>query len=313
MRTSSARALPATAVAAAAIAAGCGLGPGNEGGGASLVVTRDFGARQLGTAQADRVPASETVMRFLQRNFTVQTRYGGGFVQSINGLAGTTGDGRRVDWFYYVNGIEASKGAAATRLHTGDRVWWDRHDWSGAQRVPAVVGSYPEPFRSGSGGKRLPVRVDFAPAAAAACRIVRTRLSEAGVPVASAALGAASGEEVLRILVGDWSAVRADASARQIEDGPGSSGVFARFEASGRRLVLLDAAGRPAASFRDNAGLVAATRLGQQQPTWVITGVDVAGVQSAARALSARTLANRFAVVARRDAARPAPAEGAGE
>jgi hypothetical protein len=310
VRAGRVRALFATA-GAAALAAGCGLGPGRDEGGASLVVTRDFGARQVGAVRADRVPGSETVMRFLQRNFSVQTRYGGGFVQSINGLSGTTGDGRRVDWFYYVNGIEASKGAAATRVHSGDRVWWDRHDWSGAQRVPAVVGSYPEPFRSGSGGRRLPVRVDCAREAAEACRLVRERLSEAGVPGASAALGAASGEEILRILVGEWRAVRTDPSARQIEEGPGSSGVFARFEGSGRRLVLLDAAGRPAQSFRDGAGLVAATRLADQEPTWVVTGVDRAGVLSAARSLSRQALANRFAVVTRLDARRPAPAEGA--
>jgi hypothetical protein len=309
------RALPAWLLAGAAtavVAAGCGLGPGRDEGGASLVVTRDFGARQLGAVRADRVPASETVMRFLERNFSVQTRYGGGFVQSINGLSGATGDGRRIDWFYYVNGIEASKGAAATRLHSGDRVWWDRHDWSGAQRVPAVVGSYPEPFRSGSGGRRLPVRLDCATAAAQACRIVRGRLSETGVPVASAALGAASGQEVLRILVGDWRAVRVDPAARQIEDGPRASGVFVRVERAGRRLVLLDGAGSPAASFDQGAGLVAATRLAEQQPTWVVTGVDSAGVLSAARSLSREALANRFALVTHAAGRRPAPAAGSG-
>ena len=35
-----------------------------------------------------RRPGGETVMRLLQRNFDVSTRYGGGFVQSIDGLSG---------------------------------------------------------------------------------------------------------------------------------------------------------------------------------------------------------------------------------
>ena len=48
-------------------------------------------------------------MRLLQRNFDVKTRYGGGFVQQIDGVAGGREGGRRVDWFYYVNGIEVRR------------------------------------------------------------------------------------------------------------------------------------------------------------------------------------------------------------
>ena len=69
-------------------------------------------------------------------------------MQSIDGLAKRAQRGRRLDWFYYVNGVEASRGAAATRLHTGDRVWWDRHDWSAAMRIPAVVGLVPRAVRA---------------------------------------------------------------------------------------------------------------------------------------------------------------------
>ena len=103
-------ALVAALLLAALVVAGCGLGAGAGTGGVSLVVTRDFGDARVGGARADRVPGSETVMRFLARSFSVQTRYGGGFVQAINGLSGQYGSGRRVDWFYYVNGIEADEG-----------------------------------------------------------------------------------------------------------------------------------------------------------------------------------------------------------
>ena len=94
---------------------GCGLGAGESTeGGATVAVTRDFGAREVGDGAQDPIPGGETVMRFLQRDFEVRTRYGGGFVQSINGIAG--GGGRSVDWFYYVNGILAEDGAAAHEL-----------------------------------------------------------------------------------------------------------------------------------------------------------------------------------------------------
>ena len=112
-------------------------------------------------------------MSLLMRNFSVSTRYGGGFVQSIDGLAGGQEDGQPVDWFYYVNGVEASDGAAARNVHPGDRIWWDRHDWSVTDSIPAVVGSFPEPFLNGIGGKRLPVRIECASVGSDPCRTVR--------------------------------------------------------------------------------------------------------------------------------------------
>jgi hypothetical protein len=88
------------AVLAAVLAGGCGLGAGEEQpGGVSLTVSRDFGARELGRESEDSVPGGETVMRMLQRSFDVETRYGGGFVQQINGVAGGRRAGRPVAWF----------------------------------------------------------------------------------------------------------------------------------------------------------------------------------------------------------------------
>ena len=89
-------------VLAAALLGGCGIGAGDDqAGGVTLNVTRDFGERDLGHAERDSVPGGETVMRLLERSFDVETRYGGGFVQQINGVAGGRLAGRPVDWFYY--------------------------------------------------------------------------------------------------------------------------------------------------------------------------------------------------------------------
>ena len=54
-------------------------------------------------------------MRLVQANNDVETRYGGRFVQSIDGLEGG-GAGGSVDWFYFVNGFEADVGAAEYEL-----------------------------------------------------------------------------------------------------------------------------------------------------------------------------------------------------
>ena len=79
-------------------AAGCGFGEGAEqaGGGATLRVTRDFGHRELGEVKLDKVREGQTVMRMLRSEFDVTTRYGGRFVQSIDGLEGE-GAGGQVD------------------------------------------------------------------------------------------------------------------------------------------------------------------------------------------------------------------------
>ena len=41
---------------------------------------------------------------------------------------------------------------------------------------------------------------------------------------------------------------------------------------------------------------MAATRYSDQQPTWIVTGVDQAGLLAAARALDEDSLRNRFAL-----------------
>ena len=289
----------------ALVMAGCGVGAGEADREATVTVTRDFGAERLGSRSA-KVPESETVMRFTTRSFETETRYGGGFVQSIEGLDGGDEDGRPVDWFYFVNGVEAEVGAASTRLSPGDRVWWDRRDWGGAMRVPAVVGSFPEPFRSGIGGRKLPVRLDCADEDSRECDDVAARLSAAGVKgISKAVVGAGVGENLLHVVVGPWAEIRKDYAAQAVERGPQTSGVFASFDAQGRRLTLLDGQGREAKVLGPGGGLIAATRLEKQQATWLVTGVDTAGVAAAAALLTEDALRDRYALAV--EAGRPIP------
>jgi len=286
---------------------GCGLGAGAKPASTKLTITRDFGARAVRQLAAPDVEGSETVMRLLQRNAKVTTRFGGGFVQSIDGLAGGRSGGRPVDWFYYVNGIEASRGAASVRLRGGDRIWWDRHDWSAAMRVPAVVGSFPEPFVHGIDGKRLPVRVECAAPGSEPCRQVSKRLASYEVPAATGGLLTARAEETLRVLVGPWRALREDHAIAGLERGPGASGVYARIAKDGRTIATLDAGGHTARTLGAGTGLVAATQTGDERPIWVLTGTDDAGVASAARAFEEGTLEHRFAVAVSNDLPVPLP------
>jgi hypothetical protein len=301
---------------AAGAAVGLRTGSGDVDGTVTLTVTRDFGAESVGGEPKKDAQRSDTVMRALQRDYEVKTRYGGGFVQEIEGLSGGRENGRPVDWFYYVNGIEAAKGAAQTRISPGDRIWWDRHVWQAAQRIPAVVGSFPEPFLAGSGGRRIPVQL-LCEGAGHSCGEVEERLGDAGVTSVSRStvpLTGGQGKEVLRVIVGPWSQVRADPVARTIEQGPQASGVYARFSTDGMRLDLLDELGQSVRTLHAGGGLIAATAQEDQQPTWVITGTDAVGVDAAAAALQIDRLNRHFAlaVAAGRDVPLPTALPGTG-
>ncbi|HET6506018.1 MAG TPA: DUF4430 domain-containing protein [Baekduia sp.] len=303
-RTHPPRALLACTVAAAlaAAASGCGLGAGPKASNTQLTVSKDFGAEPIVQTDQPKTGGSDTVMRLLERNAPkVQTRYGGSFVQSIDGVSGGRKDGDPYDWFFYVNGILSDKGATSVQVHAGDRVWWDWHDWSATDDVPAVVGSFPEPFLHGVNGKRLPTRVECAVPKSAACSTVAGKIQDLGLVAARGGVGNSFVEDTLRIIVGPWRAVGADNTAMLIGQGPAKSGVYAKPAADGKSIALLDQKGQVAKTLGAGTGLIAATEVRDKKeqvsdPVWVVTGTDEAGVDAAAAALDEGALAGRFAV-----------------
>ncbi|HWH96620.1 MAG TPA: DUF4430 domain-containing protein [Baekduia sp.] len=297
------RVLAVAAVAAlATAAAGCGVGAGPKAGETELLVSKDFGAEPIVQTDQPKTGGSDTVMRLLQRNAPkVGTRYGGNFVNSIDGVSGGRRDGNPVDWFFYVNGVQADKGATAVKVHEGDRVWWDLHDWSATDDVPAVVGSFPEPFLHGVDGRRLPTRVECAEPKSAPCETVADTLVDLGLPAARGGVGNSFVQDTLRIVVGPWRAVRGDSTTKLLEKGPATSGVFARPAGDGRSIALLDERGAVTRTLGAGTGLIAATRVKDvkdevSDPVWIVTGTDEAGVVAAADALDEGALAGRFAI-----------------
>lgn len=300
------------ALTAALAVGGCGVGAGPSAQQASLVVTRDFGTRAVLDTNTPRSGGSDTVMRLLQRNLEIQTRDGGGFVQAIDGAAGGRIAGRPVDWFYYVNGVEAERGAASVKVKDGDTIWWDRHDWGATQSIPAVVGSFPEPFLHGTGtGRRLPVRVECAVPDVPVCATAQEALSAVGVPAFKGGIQSSFTKQTLRVLVGTYEQLRGDEAVRSLERGPAASGVYARPRADGRSIAILDPRGRTTRTLGAGTGLVAATRFEGGQPVWVVTGTDDAGVRAAASALDPGDLQGHFALAVSDGRAVPAPAVGA--
>ena len=130
----------------------------------------------------------------------------------------------------------------------GDRVWWDRHDWTATQDVPAVVGSFPEPFvhgieRQAPADARGVHRAGRRPA----CTAVQKQLTAAGV-LAPAGRPAALAAPRRRCACSSARAARCarDGAVRQLERGPKASAASTRARArDGRAITALDARGRP--------------------------------------------------------------------
>ena len=305
------------ALALLTAAAGCGLGPGEaDEGDATIRVTRDYGAELIAESEIADPTESDTVLRALDKTADITTRFGGGFVQSIEGIEGDVSGGRSSDWFFFVNGIESPIGSADVRMRAGDRVWWDYRDWTAAMRAPAVVGSWPEPFAQESAeDEPQPVRLECA-GTHAPCDEVAERLSEEGVDVGTERFPVSkkAGAEAMRVLVGPWDELRADATAALIDDGPASSGVFARFEPAGGgwELEPLDVDARPAEALGAGAGLVAAMRPADEPPVWLVTGTDDPGVEAAVELLDEGDLRDHYAVIAAPETTLPLPAGEAG-
>jgi hypothetical protein len=121
--------------------AGCG-GSGRGHRTATLWVTTDRGAHVVFSGP---VPAGSDGIRTVEGKLKVTTRYGGRYLQSVNGMSGSLT--RQRDWFYFVNGIEGNRSAAEVTIHSGDVLWWDFRAWTGVtMHVPVVAGAYPKPF-----------------------------------------------------------------------------------------------------------------------------------------------------------------------
>ncbi|RJQ52290.1 MAG: DUF4430 domain-containing protein [Actinobacteria bacterium] len=268
---------------------------------ADLLITRDFGAETVYKATV-RVPAGETVLEALSKTVKVETAYGGGFVNSIEGIGSgyTAGGGKQSDWFYYVNGVQAPVGAGERVLHAGDKVWWDYHSWERYQSIPAVIGQFPEPFVRGYGGKPFPVEILYGQGFENEAGELKDALLSGGARhVSSSPLQRTirRGAERSLILLAEWKHIKPlEVAGRQ--GGELLSGLPLRLDKD--EILMLDEAGKTT-DAQTHAGAIAAAGGGDahRPVVWLVTGTGPTGVRKAADAIIERpeAIAGKIAAV----------------
>jgi hypothetical protein len=274
----------------AAIFGGCPAPPANSGGQASVTVavTRDFG-QELILAEELIIEDGTDAMEALQAVAEVETKYGGGFVEAINGLSSE--EAKRLDWLYYINGISLSLGAKDYRLRDGDVEQWDLRDWGYLQFVPAIIGAFPQPFLNGIRGEVRPTAVVYdAPfaeeAGALAAKLEERGVAEVRLESAETLADGVKEQNNLIILGGADNGL-----IFELNELPKKMGFFAYFE--GGKIMVLDEKGEPAGEYGAGWGLIQATQnpwspggIGSGEgAVFIVSGADESGVRSAAKVL----------------------------
>lgn len=254
----------------------------------NLTVTRDYGHKKIYSKNVGLVK-DEVGMEVLFRNLDIQTAYGGGFVNAINGLESaytfkTGKDRKKEDWFYWVNGILAPVGVAEYRPQAGDEIWWDYHDWNMTMFVPAVIGSYPHPFINGFLGKNPGTVILYTKEFEQRAEELKKSLQVLGVKqidIASFDPEAIKSPKKFYILLGVWEDFAKESEIiKDVNTRTKLIGVYAKFEEG--KLHGLNFNGKVISSHQQ-AGVIFGygSSIGSIHPVWMVTGTDEKGVDMA--------------------------------
>lgn len=254
-----------------------------------LSVTRDFGSKTI-FEQEVKYQEGATILDILQNHLRVETAYGGSFVNAINELQSSSGagDGTRLDWFYYINGIACEVGVLDYDPRNAASIWWDYHPWQTGPANSAVIGCFPEPFQHGYRGKLKPTILMSGLGADQARKDLQETLETYRV---SQIITAKLDEERLKnregptIVLGKWGDLTKLKYLEEFNQAYQRNGSAIHFTTQG--LDLLDYNGQVAKKLEGSAGVIIATGegLGDDCPLWLVSGTDDKGWQNALQLL----------------------------
>lgn len=242
--------------------------------------------------EALEVLPGTSAMAALMKVAEVETKYGGGFVNTINGVQSrfTGSQGMKADWFIYINGIQANMGALNYKLHDGDIQHWDFHNWSFHHRIPAIIGDFPEPFLHGYGGKTKPTIIAYTDNLKEDAENLEHSLVRLGSNVDSKRYGELPNNEKESyniILLGTMDSE----PISELNQVWNRLGFFAYFKDG--NIITLNEEGEIAAEYGAGTGLIQATQSPWnpkgtgvcENVVWLVSGTDETGVKGAIDAL----------------------------
>jgi len=257
----------------------------------NIVITRDFGQKLILDVELEN-STGISALDALKNGADVETAYGGGFVNGINGVrseySGTGGS--QEDWFFYVNGVMANVGSGGYMLREGDVEHWDYHNWN-YYPPTATVGFFPEPFLHGYNGKVCETVVLYEDGLAEDAELVKGILTRSGVKDISILRVDELTEDVRStsnlIVLGTMNSTMIS-ELNELRD---KLGFYVYFEED--RMVILNAEGEVARNCT-SGGVIQATQSpwnpkgsrACENVVWMVAGVDEEGVKSAVKLLT---------------------------
>ena len=257
-----------------------------------ITITRDFG-RELMLGETLDVLPDTSAMAALMEVADVETAYGGGFVNAINGVrSGYAGSQKsKTDWFFYVNGIQSNVGALDYKLHDGDVQHWDFHDWGYRHFIPAMIDVFPSAFRYGFGGRVSPTLIvcpDYLKQDVEKLeeKLAQLEVVDVGVRSLDELSESERGNSNIILVSGPDNSLVAELSENWKR-----LGLFAYFENGD--LIVIDSDGEIAAEYGAGTGLIQATQnpwnpkgVGAcENVAWLVSGTDDDGIKNALDAL----------------------------
>lgn len=272
------------------ILGGCSSPPDIATGEVNLLITRDFGEEVI-FAEDIKLDTQTSVMELLNQHLDIETEYGGGFVNGINGLTSgytNTIEKEKSDWFYFINGIMTDVGATEYFPTSRDSIWWDYHSWGDIPFTPAVIGAFPQPFLNGYQGKNPGTLILVGEGCEEWGASLRDYLKKAGVAdieVADYQEGLAADREKITIVLALWEELSESSFWKGAQDHRDKTGLFAELDTDA--FYSLNEKAERQNVYDEDVGAILSTGMGMgdSTPLWFLTGIDRKGLGAAVEVL----------------------------
>jgi len=254
----------------------------------NLIVSKNFANEQIYNEELD-FAKDTSIMEIMEENLEIEKAYGGGFVNSINGLkSGFTDskDKKKLDWFYYINGNLAQVGADDYYLSSEDTIVWDYHDWSNEEYISSIIGAYPNNFTKGVEGSVLKSEIRYSKEFKEDSENISEFLKEKGLKqLEKKELNDKDieNEEINTIVIGSWDEV---SNIKYINDiyNTEKNGLF--FSIDNDAIKALDYDKKASKEYKKGAVITSIPKgYGTYSNLWIVTGNDENSIKNAAKLL----------------------------